>query len=211
MGLESIIVWDIETIPTLDEARIATAEKVIRNKLENRYKRDSTIESHFKDEIEKLALNPLYNQVIAIGIVRPFRYEGLNPKVIFNLNEEELITDFAKIMIEYDDKFGSIKHCGYNITNFDLPVMRLKFARYRQASLNSIWPRSKYDVLDMYWDLGTPGTLDEVVNYVGLPQKYNGYSGKDVKTLLDKNQIDDIIAYTKQDALIEGQLARLIY
>lgn len=215
MGLidpTQIIVWDIETVATLDTSLRESAEVQIREKLDAKYKRESTIESHFEEEITKLGLNSLYNQVIAFAYTLPFVGDSFQVGYAYNLNEADLMRDFISVMDHLYDIQGGLVHCGYNISGFDVPVMRMKMAKHRMKFKQAqIWPSSKYDMLDMYWDLGTPGTLDEVATALDLPTKYKNYSGKDVQNLLDKNLKSDIIEYVKQDVVIEATLARLIY
>jgi predicted PolB exonuclease-like 3'-5' exonuclease len=205
----TIIVWDIETVRTQNDEIYERAKSELKKKFEAKYERQSTVAKYFNRELDKLALNPFYNQIISIA------YMGLNdsePSLIFNPDDEKsVVEEFISVLNNWYNEMMEISHCGYNLTGFDLPVLRLKAAKYRLNYGSNIFPRSKFEVKDLYWELGGIGSLSEVINALDLPHKYNDFDGSNVAELFKDKKFNDIKNYALQDVVVEAELAKLLY
>lgn len=115
--------------------------------------------------------------------------------------------EIARFFAEYVSEFSDYKLVGFNILNFDLPIM----ARWMsKADVELKHKLGKWDSVDMcVFPLNRQGTMKELGDAFGLElmeEEGQEVDGSFVSTWYEKGKWDTILKYNKHDVLIEGQL-----
>jgi len=198
MPEQSVVVWDLETVPDLPAAARMldlgnSTEAEVREVL------GSSFPKH-----------PLH-RVVCIGALvasrqtEGWRIDALGAPHIGERSEADLISAFA-------EKVGQLKAqlVTWNGHSFDLPVLRYRAMvnRIPAAGLQvrQYFHRYTEDAIDLCDVLGSyaPGgkvKLDEVSKILGLSGKPEGIDGSRVEEMVLAGQIEEVARYCESDVL----------
>jgi 3'-5' exonuclease len=198
MPEQTVIAWDLETIPDLPTAARmlglgAAAEADVREALG-----------------EGFPKHPLH-KIVCIGALvasrqpEGWRVDALGAPHINERSEAELISAFA-------ERVGQLRPqlVTWNGHSFDLPVLRYRAMVNRVAAeglqVRQYFHRYTEDALDLCDVLGSyvPGgkvKLDEVSKILGLIGKPEGVDGSRVEEMVLAGQIEEVARYCESDVL----------
>ena len=197
MPEQSIIVWDLETVPDL-----AAAARMLdlpnATEAEVRQALGSGFPKH-----------PLH-KIVCIGALvasrqpEGWRVEALGAPNIGERTEAQLITDFI-------EKIGHLRPqlITFNGHSFDLPVLRYRPMVNRLSAgglqVRPYFHRYTEDALDLCDALGSFGPakakLDEISKILGLTGKPEGVDGSRVEEMVVAGQIEEVSRYCENDVL----------
>jgi 3'-5' exonuclease len=198
MPEQSVIVWDLETIPDL-----AAAARMLDL--------GSATEAEVREAIGPgFPKHPLH-KIVCIGALiasrqpEGWRVDALGAPHIGERSEAKLITDFV-------EKIGQLRPqlVTFNGHSFDLPVLRYRAMANRLSAVGlQVRPyfyRYGEDALDLCDALGSyvPGAkvkLDEVSKILGLTGKPEGVDGSRVEEMVLAGQIEEVARYCESDVL----------
>jgi predicted PolB exonuclease-like 3'-5' exonuclease len=198
MPEQTIIVWDLETVPDLAAAARmldlgAAPEAEVREALGPGFPK-----------------HPLH-KIVCIGALvasrqpEGWRVDALGAPHTGERPEADLIKAFA-------DRIGQLRPqmVTWNGHSFDLPVLRYRAMVNRVAAdglqVRQYFHRYTDDAIDLCDVLGSyvPGVkvkLDEVTKILGLPGKPEGIDGSRVEQMVRTGQIEEVARYCESDVL----------
>jgi 3'-5' exonuclease len=198
MAEQTIIVWDLETIPDLAAAARMLSlgnapEEGVRQALGSGFPK-----------------HPLH-RIVCIGALvasrqpEGWRVDALGAPHVGERTEGELIGAFV-------EKIGQLRPqlITFNGHSFDLPVLRYRAMVNRVAAaglqVRPYFHRYTEDSLDLCDILGSyvPGAkvkLDEVSKILGLTGKPDGVDGSRVEEMVLADQIEEVARYCESDVL----------
>jgi 3'-5' exonuclease len=195
---DSVIVWDIETVPDLKGFAVA-------NDLED--KSDDEIRETIGDNFPKL----IFHSIICIGALIAERHDGvwhvrvMGAPHIGERSERELIESFVGKIAELEPQLIT-----FNGASFDLPVLRYRAMVHQVAapglSVRPYFNRYTDDALDLCDVLASfnsraRGTLHEICRVMGLPGKGEGIGGAMVERYYRDGRIKEIAEYCETDVI----------
>jgi len=198
MPEQSVIVWDLETIPDLE----AAARMLDMGHASDAEVREALGPGFPKHPLHKIAC---IGALIASRQPEGWRVDALGAPHIGERSEAKLISDFI-------DKIGELhpQLITFNGHSFDLPVLRYR-AMVNRISATGLQVRQyihRYteDALDLCDVLGSyvPGgkvKLDEVSKILGLTGKPHGVDGSRVEEMILAGQIKEVAQYCESDVL----------
>jgi len=195
---DSVIVWDIETVPDLKGFAAA-------NGLEG--KSDDEVREVIGDQFPKL----IFHSVVCIGALIAERHEGFwhvrvtGAPHIGERSEKELIEGFVGKIAELEPQLIT-----FNGSSFDLPVLRYR-AMVHQIAAPGLFARPYFnrytdDALDLCDALASfssraRGTLHEICRVLGLPGKIEGISGAMVESFHREGRLREVAEYCETDVI----------
>jgi predicted PolB exonuclease-like 3'-5' exonuclease len=198
MPEQSIIVWDLETVPDL----AAAARMLDLGNAPESEVREALGSGFPRHPLHKIAC---IGALIASRQPEGWRVDALGAPHIGERSEAKLISDFI-------DKIGELRPqlITFNGHSFDLPVLRYR-AMVNRISGEGLQVRQYFhrytdDALDLCDVLGSyvPGgkvKLDEVSKILGLPGKPHGVDGSRVEEMIQAGQIEEVARYCESDVL----------
>jgi 3'-5' exonuclease len=195
---DSIIVWDIETVPDLKGFAAA-------NDLEG--KSDNEVREVIGDKFPKL----IFHSIVCIGALIAERHDSVwhvrvtGAPHIGERTEKELIEGFVGKIAELEPQLIT-----FNGSNFDLPVLRYRAMVHQVAapglSARPYFNRYTDDALDLCDVLASfssraRGTLHEICRVLGLPGKGEGISGAMVENYYREGRVKEIAEYCETDVI----------
>lgn len=216
---ETIIVWDLETIP--DVRGFASANDFVGKSYDE-------IRAAMGDKFQK----HIYHSIVCIGALvahrQPERWvvSALGAPHIGERSEKELISSFVDKVFELKPQLVS-----FNGHSFDLPVLRYR-AMVHEVPAPGLYIRSYFnrytddalDLLDALSSFSTQAraTLHEITRVMGLPGKPEGIDGSEVERYFLEGRIREIADYCETDLvntyrvwlryeLFRGRLSQLEY
>jgi predicted PolB exonuclease-like 3'-5' exonuclease len=195
---ESVITWDIETIPDLTGFAAA-------NGLEG--KSDDEIRSAMGDKFPK----HIYHSIVCIGALVAHRENGgwvieaLGAPNISNRSEKDLISSFIDRIAELAPQLVT-----FNGSSFDLPVLRYRAMVNGIAapglSMRPYFHRYLEDAIDLCDALSSfssqaKATLHEISRVMGLPGKPIDMSGESVEKYYREGRTREISDYCETDVV----------
>jgi len=194
---QSVIVWDLETVPDL-----AAAARMLD--LPN------ASEAEVREALGPGFLKRPLHKIVCIGALvasrQPdgWRVDALGAPHTGERSEAQLITDFV-------EKIGQLRPqlITFNGHSFDLPVLRYRAMVNRvQADGLQVRPyfhRYTEDALDLCDALGSFGPakvkLDEISKILGLTGKPEGVDGSRVEEMVLAGRIEEVAHYCETDVL----------
>jgi predicted PolB exonuclease-like 3'-5' exonuclease len=198
MSKQTVIVWDLETVPDLAAAARMldlgdAAEADVRQALGSGFP---------KHPLHKIAC---IGALVASRQAEGWRLDALGAPHIGERPEATLISDFI-------DKIGQLRPqlITFNGHSFDLPVLRYRAMVNRVAAaglqVRPYFNRYSNDALDLCDVLGSyaPGSkvkLDEVSKILGLTGKPDGVDGSRVEEMVLAGRIEEVARYCESDVL----------
>jgi len=195
---DSVIVWDIETVPDLKGFASA-------NDLEG--KADNEIREAIGDRFPKL----FFHSIICIGALIAERRDGVwhvrvtGAPHIGERSEKELIEGFVGKIAGLEPQLIT-----FNGSSFDLPVLRYR-AMVHHVAAPGLYARPYFnrytdDALDLCDVLASfssraRGTLHEICRVLGLPGKGEGISGAMVEGYYREGRVREIAEYCETDVI----------
>ena len=198
MPEQTVIVWDVETIPDLSAAARmldmqSASEEAVRAALGQGFPK-----------------HPLH-KIVCIGALvasrepEGWRIDALGAPHLGERSEPELIRSFT-------EKIGELRPqlITFNGHSFDLPVLRYRAMVNRVPAIGlqvrPYFHRYKDDALDLCDVFGSygPGAkvkLDEICKIIGLPGKPSGIDGSEVETMVNGGRIAEVAQYCESDVL----------
>ena len=198
MPEQSVIVWDLETVPDLE----AAARMLDMGNASDAEVREALGPGFPKHPLHKIAC---IGALIASRQPEGWRVDALGAPHIGERSEAKLISDFI-------DKIGELhpQLITFNGHSFDLPVLRYR-AMVNRISATGLQVRQYFhryteDALDLCDVLGSyvPGgkvKLDEVSKILGLTGKPHGVDGSRVEEMILAGQIKEVAQYCESDVL----------
>jgi predicted PolB exonuclease-like 3'-5' exonuclease len=198
MPEQSIIVWDLETIPDLP----AAARMLDLSLATEAEMRQALGEGFPKHPLHKIVC---IGALVASRQPEGWRMDALGAPHINERSEAELISAFA-------ERVGQLRPqlVTWNGHSFDLPVLRYR-AMVNRISAAGLQVRQYFhrytdDALDLCDVLGSyvPGgkvKLDEVSKILGLTGKPEGIDGSRVEEMVRAGQIEEVARYCESDVL----------
>jgi predicted PolB exonuclease-like 3'-5' exonuclease len=213
---QSIVVFDLETVPDIDAGRLALgladsiAAQEVRNALTENYRRDG-------QKTEQVFIKPVLHKIVCIGAVYANRSGREQPWVISRAgsvhigqrSESEIIRGFV-------DSLGEApapQLIGFNSSAFDLPVLRYRaFALsvsvpiLHKGNGREYWYRFGKDHLDICDVISSFGatarpSLAELGSLLGISVKIGGMDGAQVEPLVADGKIEEVAAYCESDVI----------
>ncbi len=191
MPEQSVIVWDLETIPDL-EAAARMLDLPDATEADVRQALGSGFPKH-----------PLH-KIVCIGALiasrqsEGWRVDALGAPHIGERSEAKLISDFV-------EKIGQLRPqlITFNGHSFDLPVLRYRAMVNRVPAggmqVRQYFHRYTEDALDLCDALGSYGPakmkLDEISKILGLTGKPDGVDGSQVEAMVLADQIGEVALY----------------
>jgi 3'-5' exonuclease len=198
MADQTVIVWDLETVPDLSAAArmlgLGTApEAEVREALGPGFP---------KHPLHKIVC---IGALVASRAPEGWRVDALGAPHTGDRPEAELIKAFA-------DRIGQLRPQMVTWAGhaFDLPVLRYRAMVNRVAAeglqVRQYFHRFTDDALDLCDVLGSyvPGVkvkLDEVTKILGLPGKPQGFDGGRVEEMVRAGKIEEVARYCESDVL----------
>jgi predicted PolB exonuclease-like 3'-5' exonuclease len=198
MAEQTVIVWDVETIPDL----AAAARMLGINNAPEAEVREALGSSFPRHPLHKIAC---IGALIASRQPEGWRVDALGAPHIEERAEAKLISDFV-------EKIGELRPqlITWNGHTFDLPVLRYR-AMVNRISAAGLQARQYFhrftdDALDLCDVLGSyvPGgkvKLDEVSRILQLTGKPEGIDGSKVEEMVLAGQIAEVARYCESDVL----------
>jgi predicted PolB exonuclease-like 3'-5' exonuclease len=198
MSEQSVIVWDLETVPDL----VAAARMLDLPNATDAEVREALGSGFPKHPLHKIAC---IGALVASRGVEGWRIDALGAPHIGERPEAKLISDFV-------EKIGQLRPLlvTFNGHSFDLPVLRYR-AMVNRVSASGLQVRPYFrryadDALDLCDVLGSyvPGSkvkLDEMSKILGLAGKPKGMDGSGVEELVLGGQIEEVARYCESDVL----------
>ena len=198
MPEQSIIVWDLETVPDLP----AAARMLDLGDAPEAEVREALGSGFPKHPLHKIVC---IGALIASHQAEGWRIDALGAPHIGERTEAELITAFV-------ERVGQLRSqlITFNGHRFDLPVLRYR-AMVNRISAAGLQVRQYFhrytdDALDLCDVLGScvPGgkvKLDEVSKILGLTGKPDGVDGSRVEEMVLAGQIEEVARYCESDVL----------
>ena len=198
MPEQSVIVWDLETVPDL-----AAAARMLDL--------GNASEADVRQELGSgFPKHPLHKIVCIGGLIASrqpdgWRIDALGAPHIGERTEGELISAFV-------EKIGQLRPqlITFNGHNFDLPVLRYR-AMVNRVSAAGLQVRPYFnryydDALDLCDVLGSYASgakvkLDEISKILGLTGKPEGVDGSRVEAMVLDGQIEEVARYCESDVL----------
>ncbi len=198
MPEQTVIAWDLETVPDLDAAArmldlgMATEAEV----------REALGPSFPKHPLHKIVC---IGALVASRQPEGWRVDALGAPHIGERSDAKLISVFVV-------KIGQLRTqlLSFNGHSFDLPVLRYRAMVNRISAaglqVRPYFHRYTEDALDLCDVLGSyvPGVkvkLDEVTKVLGLPGKPEGIDGSRVEEMVQAGQIAEVARYCESDVL----------
>jgi predicted PolB exonuclease-like 3'-5' exonuclease len=199
MPEQSIIVWDLETVPDLAAAARmfglgeAATEADIRQAVGSGFP---------KHPLHKIVC---IGALVASRQLEGWRVDALGAPHVGERTEKELISSFV-------ERIGQLRPqlITFNGHSFDLPVLRYRAMVHRISApglqVRSFFHRYTDDAVDLCDVLGSfsPGTrvkLDELSKVLGLGGKPEGVDGSRVEEMVLSGQIEEVARYCESDVL----------
>jgi 3'-5' exonuclease len=198
MPEQSIIVWDLETIPDLR----AAARMLDMSNAAEADVRQALGEGFPKHPLHKIVC---IGALVATRQPEGWRVDALGAPHTGERPEAELIKAFS-------ERIGQLRPqmITWNGHSFDLPVLRYR-AMVNRVSAEGLQVRQYFhrytdDAIDLCDVLGSyvPGVkvkLDEVTKILGLPGKPQGVGGSRVEEMVGVGQIEEVARYCESDVL----------
>jgi predicted PolB exonuclease-like 3'-5' exonuclease len=194
--MNSVIVWDLETIPDLRGFAAA-------NDLDG--KSDDEIREAMGDKFPK----HIYHSIACIGALIAHRnndhwvVDALGAPHVGERTEKELIASFVDRIEELSPQLVT-----FNGNSFDLPVLRYRAMTHSIAALGlssrPYFNRYTDDAVDLCDVLSSfssqsKATLHELCRVMGLPGKPDAIDGSDVYKYFREGRIGEIANYCETD------------
>jgi 3'-5' exonuclease len=195
---DSLIVWDLETVPDL--SGFAAANQLVG-------KSDDEVREALGDKFPK----HIYHSVVCIGALIAHRaqdhwvVDALGAPHVGERTEKQLISAFVDKIAELTPQLVT-----FNGNSFDLPVLRYRAIINRVSapglSLRPYFNRYTEDAIDLCdvlssFSAQSKVTLDELSRIMGLPGKPDGLSGADVERYFREGRIQEIANYCETDVV----------
>jgi predicted PolB exonuclease-like 3'-5' exonuclease len=198
MAEQSVIVWDLETVPDL----AAAARMLDLGKATDAEVREALGSGFPKHPLHKIVC---IGALVATRQPEGWCVDALGAPHIGERTEAKLISDFI-------EKIGQLlpQLVTFNGHSFDLPVLRYR-AMVNRVSAGGLEVRRYFhrytdDALDLSDALGSyvPGAkvkLDEISKILGLSGKPHGIDGSRVEEMVLAGQIEEVARYCESDVL----------
>jgi predicted PolB exonuclease-like 3'-5' exonuclease len=198
MAEETVIVWDLETVPDLQAAaRMLSMEGA-------------------PDEEVRAALGPGFpkhplHKIACIGALvgerqpEGWQVQALGAPHIGQRTETHLIRSFIERIGELRPQLIT-----FNGHSFDLPVLRYRAMVNRVSAaglqVRPYFHRYTEDALDLCdvfgsYSSGARVKLDEICKIIGLPGKPSGIDGGEVEAMVQAGRIGEVAQYCESDVL----------
>ncbi len=198
MSEQSVIVWDLETVPDLS----AAARMLGLSDAPQTDVRAALGPGFPKHPLHKIAC---IGALIASPQPEGWRVDALGAPHLGERPEARLISDFI-------EKIGQLRPqlVTFNGHSFDLPVLRYRAMVNRIPAeglqVRPYFRRYAEDALDLCDVLGSyvPGSkvkLNEVAKILGLSGKPEGLDGARVEEMVNAGQIEEVARYCETDVL----------
>lgn len=198
MHEQSVIVWDLETVPDL---------KAAARMLGMAGESDQEVRKSIGSGFPKLPLHSIacIGALVARREGDGWQVAALGAPHVGERSEAELIRAFVDRINQSRPQLVT-----YNGTNFDLPVLRLRAMLHRISapglSARAYFKRYSTDATDMCEVLSSFGSnnklkLDEVSRFLGFAGKPDGIDGGKVEEQVAQGRIEDVARYCETDVV----------
>jgi predicted PolB exonuclease-like 3'-5' exonuclease len=195
---QTVIVWDLETVPDL-----SAAARMLDMQLASEEAVRAALGPGFpKHPLHKIAC---IGALVATRQPEGWRIDALGAPHIGERSEAELIRSFSERIRELKPQLIT-----FNGHSFDLPVLRYRAMVNRIPAtglqVRPYFHRYTEDALDLCDVFGSysPGArvkLDEICKIIGLPGKPSGIDGGEVEAMVQAGRIAEVAQYCESDVL----------
>jgi hypothetical protein len=207
------LIIDIETIArSLSDEEIANIEASITpdSRMKDPVKIEADIAKKLTAKMDKLALDPFYNQIIAIsakhhGVGSPPRFDMINDI------EDLLLESFIDYLVRLESaKIEIYPFVGCNLIGFDLPTIALHLCKHRIDPMGFDFTPSKYNrkrVVDLMTAFSDKYVgVEALANYFGIDTSMNLIDGSMVQGRWDNGDWKAILDHCSCDVDIEYEI-----
>lgn len=214
--LDSLFVFDIETIPDTDVLYNLTGSETEdllskRQELED-YSREVSGGNPFPRQLfhQVVSISALVAKIEKIGNYEYYRLEKVGTFSRLKMTEEEITKTFFDFLCKRIPRIVS-----YNGKGFDMPVMKYRAMKYGISAESMFKAGDKWsnynqrysidwhcDLLEVLSDFGSSAKpkMNEVCSILGIPGKI-GVDGSKVAGMFDDNRLKEIDDYCETDVL----------
>jgi len=211
------LIIDIETIARpLREEEIAHIEATIKPPAN--IKLQSSIDKWMVEKaplalqakMDKLGLDPFYNQIIAIsakhhGVGSPPRFD------MIDAIEDQVLESFIDYLVRLESaKIEIYPFVGCNLIGFDLPTIALHLCKHRIDPMGFDFTPSKYNrkrVVDLMTAFSDKYVgVEALANYFGIDTSMNLIDGSMVQGRWDNGDWESILDHCSCDVNIEHEI-----
>jgi 3'-5' exonuclease len=198
MTSQSIVVWDLETVPDL--AAFAAANNLVGQS-----------DAHIRAALGNRFPKHIYHRIVCIGALVAhhesdrWQADTLGAPHVGERTEKQLIGAFCKNIAELAPQLVT-----FNGSSFDLPVLRYRAMIHGipapGLAARPYFNRYSEDAIDLCDILSsfaphTKASLNELSKIMGLPGKPDGMDGADVERYLLEGKINEIAKYCETDVV----------
>ena len=167
------------------------------------------------DKVAKLALHPIYNKIVCIGVA-----VGDNAvKTYSGTSEGLLLAHLIEYLKSEDVTRSNISLIGHNIEGFDLPTLRAAFMRndIKQRFMPfpgftaRRWIKDTMKIMQHQYGQFTGLGLEDLAKQFNLGSKTEGVDGSMVADMVKEEKWNELECYCAQDVEITRALYEKIY
>jgi len=209
----SLLFLDCETIPRQDLSPNPSMVKAPAN-----YKKEEAIkkyqEEHAEEAYRKLALDPFGAQIIVIAAA----WNDGDIVSFYGEDERQVIFSFNMWLASLDTNTPAYARglCGFNIANFDAPMLYLRGCKYGAIHVSDItnkkpFDEQLYDVMRMAFPTKRNEyvSMDVLCRFFGMEGK-EGIDGSMVYDMYKAGKIEEIRTYCESDVDKTRQLYNIL-
>ena len=156
------------------------------------------------------AVKSVKNQMICIGV----SINRSEPEIFFGLDEAELTHRFYSWYASKVNELRKIRWVGYNVRNFDIPIIANRFLKYISPNAMRVvpyqtkpWENDRvYDIMTEFPHSENRIKLDHVASFLGISGK-GDVDGSMVYDLYKDGKYDAIQEYQKDDIILTNEVA----
>ena len=219
LKLEDILIFDIETVPSMSEYnQMREPEKKLWDKKSEKISKDGKTA---EETYERAGIYAEFGKIICIsgGLFDTTKASGtigFRLKSFYEQEEKNLLLEFIELLnLHYNDISKHIL-CGHNIKEFDIPyvcrrilINRLKLPRILDLGGLKPWEVPHLDTMQLwkFGDYKSFTSLALLASVFDIPTPKDDMDGSEVADVYWKdNNLERIVKYCQKDVITVAQL-----
>ena len=214
---------DIETVPGTNSLNLLSERsKKAWIKKASQLAREENISDEQADKLysERAGIFSEFGKIIVIS-VGSFEKNNLgkvsfNTKSFFDENETDLLNNFNEYVKESSKQDISLKFCGHNIREFDIPYIcrRMVINRVSLPECFQLWGKKPWEVRHLIdtmelWSFGDRKnftSLDLLADIFGIESSKDNLDGSMVAEFFKQNRLKEIVKYCEKDVEVVAKI-----